>query len=131
MTDDFPTGTHGHPHLPEKPPARSVPDPAERTPRVKRKQAPPRTNSFDDLVLTEFGDFVAQTAAIMFEAGFTFEEIAVALDPGNLRPHLPVADDGATVPFVRCPKCTAVVPAPEELCFNCGGPLHVDRAGDG
>jgi len=95
------------------------------------KPTPPRTNSFDDLVLTEFGEFVALTGAIMFEAGFTFEEIAIALDPANLRPALPVADDGDTVPFVRCTQCTALVPAPERICFNCGGPLNDNRPRDG
>ena len=131
MTDDFPTGTHGHPHLPEKPPARSVPDPAERNQQVKRKQPPPRTNSFDDLVLTEFGDFIAQTAAILFEAGFTAEEAADALDPGNIRPHIPIADNGERITFVQCPRCNCRVPGAEELCFNCGEPLHDRNTRDG
>lgn len=89
---------------------------------VKKSHAP--RDPFAELHLTEFGDFIAQTAALLWEAGWDFEEIADALDPGNLRPRLPVADDGSRVEFVQCPNCTCRIPAPEEVCFNCGGPLH-------
>lgn len=95
------------------------------------KPTPPRTNSFDDLVLTEFGDFIAQTAAILFEAGFTAEEAADALDPGNIRPHIPIADNGERITFVQCPRCNCRVPGAEELCFNCGEPLHDRNTRDG
>jgi hypothetical protein len=93
-------------------------------PELKMRKPAPRPNSFDDLVLTEFGDFVAQTAAILFAAGLTFEEIADALQPANLLPHWPIADNGERLNFVRCPACSAHIPAPDEFCFNCGVPLH-------
>ena len=84
------------------------------------RKATPRPNSFDDVVLTEFGDFVAQTAAIMFEAGFSFEEISDALDPRNLRPHLPIDDNSERIVFVQCEQCTARIPEKESACWNCG-----------
>jgi len=89
------------------------------------KPATPCDDS-EPLHLTEFGDFVALTAAILYEAGFSDDEIADVLNPANLPPVLSVNPDGSRVIFVQCRMCTARTPNNRARCNHCGARLYVN-----